>query len=696
MLFLAALLWAVLQPAALAFPFPPAQQQQVRLPNNPSATHNTQTQHAPVYPDPEPGFNSEIIFAFPAQDDLAELDHKYPRMSITWISAYETQGKLYFALVLEKRELPISWITVNLSRAQLDQMLRTGPSTGRFVSHLTGYFHDGREWFAAIWEMRPELGDQRVLYATDEPTYMTADIQNRKEGYRLKHLDVYLISSNERRFNAVWVRMDPSVSPRDMFHKVLVKSFRDYVQDYWERDGYRVAAITAHTFAAGGPSNSYVTALLEENLGNIRSKVEYYLTSDEAKAVAEKYHYEGYTPVSVAPHAGGGQAETRFTIVWHHRHMDRVDLDAIDNEIAAFMHNHNVPGLSVAIAKNERLIFAKGYGVTDTDTKTPVTIHSRFRLASISKSFTATAIMKRIEQGGPHGFQLNSRVFRPDSLTGDKHKPASWENWEHPGNSWLLEVTVEALLEHQAGWATAIDEELIQLLQTKTPADAIKHKLETVPHPQEHRPGEFHQYSNFGYLVLGQLLDDLAKDAGQDAMAYEKYVKTDILNSKVTNVSTIDLARADNRPLQDEVSYYPPDRLRYRACGAFGGWVGTPIDVLRWGVYYDGLPEKPDLMEPRTEAIMWTPASHQANFYAKGWIVTLGGDSNHHAAYRGHNGLLDNAASFFVQRIDGSGYSFVVCVNTIVDTNFVMKAVIDRLVDRFRIQGTPSWDLFAW
>ena len=66
--------------------------------------------------------------------------------------------------------------------------------------------------------------------------------------------------------------------------------------------------------------------------------------------------------------------------------------DAFDAEMEAFMKPRGVPGGALAVVKNRRLVYAKGYGWADRDAKLPVVPESLFRIASISKPFTAVAV----------------------------------------------------------------------------------------------------------------------------------------------------------------------------------------------------------------------------------------------------------------------------------------------------------------
>ena len=69
-------------------------------------------------------------------------------------------------------------------------------------------------------------------------------------------------------------------------------------------------------------------------------------------------------------------------------------IDILDRWIGNTMHKHHQPGIAIGIVYDGELLWGKGYGYADIETQTPVTLDTRFRIASITKTFTATAIMQ--------------------------------------------------------------------------------------------------------------------------------------------------------------------------------------------------------------------------------------------------------------------------------------------------------------
>src|SRR5712692_4097325 len=73
--------------------------------------------------------------------------------------------------------------------------------------------------------------------------------------------------------------------------------------------------------------------------------------------------------------------------------------ETLDQTAVALIQKYSIPGVALGITKGGRLVFARGYGFADLESKTPVSPDSLFRLASVSKPLTATAVDKLVEQG---------------------------------------------------------------------------------------------------------------------------------------------------------------------------------------------------------------------------------------------------------------------------------------------------------
>src|SRR5258705_8465075 len=115
---------------------------------------------------------------------------------------------------------------------------------------------------------------------------------------------------------------------------------------------------------------------------------------------------------------------------------------ALDKCVEDFMKERGVPGGALAVVKDRRLVYARGYGWAERDEKLKASPESLFRIASISKPITAVAVLKLAEQGK---LALDARVFELLGLEAHLPKRATL----HP--RWRA-VTLAQLLYHTGGW----------------------------------------------------------------------------------------------------------------------------------------------------------------------------------------------------------------------------------------------------
>ena len=119
---------------------------------------------------------------------------------------------------------------------------------------------------------------------------------------------------------------------------------------------------------------------------------------------------------------------------------DRQRIDAI---VEQPMSRSDTTGLSLAITHRGRLVFAKAYGYADRESREPLAIAHRFRIASVSKPSTAIEIMRLVERGR---VRLDQRVFGEGSALGEQY--GSSPRFADPR---VEDITIQQLLEHTAG-----------------------------------------------------------------------------------------------------------------------------------------------------------------------------------------------------------------------------------------------------
>ncbi|MEO8770965.1 MAG: serine hydrolase domain-containing protein [Ferruginibacter sp.] len=344
----------------------------------------------------------------------------------------------------------------------------------------------------------------------------------------------------------------------------------------------------------------------------------------------------------------------------------QVDLTQVDSYVSSFMTTYAVPGVSVAITKNGKLVYAKSYGKADQASSTDVKNTSLFRLASVSKPITAVAIMKLVEAGS---LSLSDKVFGTGSVLGTMYGT-------QPYGTNIANITVDELLHHTAGGWTNDGNDPMFTNINMTQAQLISWTLDN--RPLDHVPGTNYAYSNFGFCVLGRIIE---KVSGQ---SYEDYVKANVLApSGITDMQISGNTLADKKP--NEVTYYgqggeDPYIYNIARMDAHGGWLATATDLARFLVHIDGYTTKPDIINSASISTMTAGSSANAD-YGCGWSVNAGGNW-------WHLGSLPGTCTEIVR--SSNGFCWVVLCNT-RSTSANFSTDMDGLIWHAVNDNTTAW-----
>ena len=173
-------------------------------------------------------------------------------------------------------------------------------------------------------------------------------------------------------------------------------------------------------------------------------------------------------------------------------------IDAIFNPLIS----RDSPGFAVGVMRNGQLIFSRGYGLADLSAKTPITAQTDFRLASITKQFTAMAVMLLVHDRKLRYDQTLTEIFPEFPAYGGK-------------------ITVRNLLNHTSGLKHY--EESYEKETAGTPPDKIRqlHDVDVLRILEQQTsgsfaPGERWEYSNSGYAVLAMIVERVSGKAFSD------------------------------------------------------------------------------------------------------------------------------------------------------------------------------------
>jgi uncharacterized protein (TIGR03437 family) len=390
--------------------------------------------------------------------------------------------------------------------------------------------------------------------------------------------------------------------------------------------------------------------------------------------------------------------------------------EQIERGFVAFMQANHVPGASLAIARDGRLVLARGYGIADVEQRQPVQPESLLRFGSIGKTITSIAIMKLVEAGK---LDLDASAF---ALLPDIHPRSG-----RVGDTRIGDITIRNLLTHSGGWDAALSGEPIAwplspqiasamgVAYPPSPTSIISYMLDR---RLDFDPGARFAYSNFGFLVLGRVIE---KVSGQP---YAEFVRLQVL-------APLGIERM--RQGRTQLSLRAPGEVRYydypgaplfdslmpgvngrvaepysgivalESVDAAGGWIASAIDLTRIFTMLDGW-GAPALLTRESIQQIVTPvfptdasSSSEQLFEGLGIFVSSSGAD---AIWENGGGLFGTAAFACRPR---NGWAWAVIFNSAPlsfldnspDADFLGDLQHIISVDALKSVSWPADDLFS-
>lgn len=397
----------------------------------------------------------------------------------------------------------------------------------------------------------------------------------------------------------------------------------------------------------------------------------------------------------------------------------RPELTALDDWMKAFMTEHAIPGGSLAIVRDGSLIYARGFGLADREAKTPVQPESLFRIASVSKPITAAAILKLAEE---KRLKLDDKVL--DYLRFDPHL--------EPGAKFDVrwqDVTIAHCLSHSGGWDR--DKSYDPMFQAVRMAKSLKVEFPINPpqiiryqlgQPLDFDPGERYAYSNFGYSILGRVIE---KVTGQ---SYEDYIREAVLRPLGIERARIG-GSLESQRFDGEVKYYVVKDAtgisttgpgageakvpisygvwRQETLDAHGGWIASAPDLAKFAAAFDllgnGGHTRGGLLAPESVRLMLSshadiPSTEDKTkitaHYGFGWMLKKEVDSNGQTVVVArHGGSLPCTAASLMHFPDRLNVAVLFNLGQSADGKFLGRRVEEPLTRCIR--EVKNWPPFA-
>lgn len=369
------------------------------------------------------------------------------------------------------------------------------------------------------------------------------------------------------------------------------------------------------------------------------------------------------------------------------------ELRRLDHSLDSFINFWSLHGASLAIMRNDSLVYAKGYGKADPDTR--MTPGTTLRLASVSKLLTAVGIMRLQEEGKVF---LDTPVFGPAGVLQE------FDPYIKDSNYYL--ITVEHLLRHQGGFPYRGPDVMFNTLTFMR-----NHGLSEPPTPEllvqkevgrrlAFQPGSWQAYSNFGYLLLSLIIERVSgmpygefmqKEVFQPAGCYGFHLAGDYLKDRRPGESMYFM-----QPDSEDVPSYDGKYAAVPKCyggncisglmGA-GAWTASAVELARLVASIDGRGPVEDILKP--ESVRQMTTWFDENTFALGWVdCKPGGEWTRTGSFSGTSALVKVYP-------DGECWIFISNTSAWRGSRFTKDtaALMKRLRRRFSAK-LPQRDLF--
>jgi len=309
----------------------------------------------------------------------------------------------------------------------------------------------------------------------------------------------------------------------------------------------------------------------------------------------------------------------------------KTTLNKLDERVATMMNKNLLSGMGLGIVQNGKVIYAKGFGLANAASNTPVSTDTVFRIASISKTFTAIGVMQLWEQGK---FQLDDPINDHLSSFKVQHSDPS-----------APPVTIRHMLTHTSGIGEAKSlNELIGGVLLNLSSEKIKPGDPITPLAEYYngvlRPDVFPEekwaYANHAFSTLGQLIEDVSGEPFPEYMLKHVFkplgmFKTDYLFSNRVRDGLAQGYEAKKGKLQ------PAEFYEFADLGA--GSVYSSVDEMALylaALMNGGKNSNGSVLNPETLKFMMTPQYQQdPHLAAMGLGFMLENEDGHWAAWHG-------------------------------------------------------------
>jgi CubicO group peptidase (beta-lactamase class C family) len=298
--------------------------------------------------------------------------------------------------------------------------------------------------------------------------------------------------------------------------------------------------------------------------------------------------------------------------------------EKVDAYVKAEMQKAHIPGLSLAVVRDGKVVQAQGYGLSNVELNVAATPETIYQSGSIGKQFTATLVMMLVEEG---------KLGLDDHLT--KYFPDAPESWK--------DITLRHVLTHTSGISITLYNK-IDFRHDYT-EDELLQEIQALP--LDFQPGEKWSYSNTGYITLGILIHKVTGKFYGDLLREKIFEPLGMTTARIISEADIVPNRAAGYRLADGALKNQEWVAPMLNTTADGSLYFTVLDMAKWDA---GLAAG-KLLKKSSFDQMWTPVRLNDGTsvpYGFGWMI---GQENGHPVIH-HGGAWQGFSTHFARYVD--------------------------------------------
>lgn len=422
------------------------------------------------------------------------------------LSGYELNGVAVYSAIWDKQPGPERIARHDLTSAQYQTIFNDLMARGYCPLQTRCYTVDGTEYYTGLWEKNPSVS-WAARHRMSSTLFLANNAEFSRQGYRLMDLSGCTVDGIAL-YTGIWMKL-PGGAWRAR-HQMRASEFETLANRY-ESQGYGVRSLNGYSVG----DVEFYAAIWDKSVTN-RSRLYRAMSLAGYESTLSSPTNAGYRPILITGHRKPSDIAPVPDLVSSGIPVPL--LKPFDDAMKRFMAARSIPSGVLCVSKGDRILMEHAFGYKNPAKTQPLNPNALFRIASLVKPLTAAAVRDLIAKGK---LSLSTLAF---NLPGQPQPGLLKIPIAGTPDVRLNQVTVQHLLEHKGGWNSGVSGDpmfqantiaaALHVANPPSQADILRH---TLGRPLDHDPGSTYVYSNFGYLVLGQIVEAIT---GKDYVAY--------------------------------------------------------------------------------------------------------------------------------------------------------------------------------